>query len=142
MLLLTNVSSSLRNNTNLAKLICKKLKIRPHELSEYKIVRRSTDARKKYDIKFVYNLQISLSSKPLEDKIVTRFAQSRHVNVKPQADIPPYCPASDRLPEDVRKKLLRPVVIGSGPAGLFAAYVIITRPQHIIQLTQSHPRKE
>lgn len=38
----------------LEKKICQQLKIKKEELSSWKIVRRSLDARKKPDLKFVY----------------------------------------------------------------------------------------
>lgn len=42
----------------LEKKICQQLKIKKEELSSWKIVRRSLDARKKPDLKFVYVVDV------------------------------------------------------------------------------------
>lgn len=61
----------------LEKKICQQLKIKKEELSSWKIVRRSLDARKKPDLKFVYVVDVDT---PKERKIhigAVRRASSR-----------------------------------------------------------------
>ena len=47
----------------LEKKICQQLKIKKEELSSWKIVRRSLDARKKPDLKFVYVVDVDTPQK-------------------------------------------------------------------------------
>ncbi len=53
----------------LEKKICQQLKIKKEELSSWQIVRRSLDARKKPDLKFVYVIDVDT---PKERKILHR----------------------------------------------------------------------
>ncbi len=67
--------------------------------------KRSIDSRKKQDIKFVYNLEVTLKRR----MTFTEKSQIREVTVKPE----PLRRALDNKKEVV--------VVGAGPAGLFAA---------------------
>ena len=94
---------------------CQRLNIRDDELLELNIYRRGYDARKKSDIHFIYTLDVKTSDN------VAVLARSKS-NVKLAAHT---CIAPDtsyklvtRAPERAFK---RPVVVGTGPCGLFAA---------------------
>lgn len=87
-----------------------KLKISEMDFKHFKILRESIDARKKNDIKFNYTVEVSLEK---EKKIINKLRDK---------DI--------RFEEDDNKEELvfgninlnsRPIVIGMGPAGMFAA---------------------
>lgn len=94
----------------LKKKVLSVLKVREEELLSLEIVRRSIDARKKDDILFVYMADVRLRN---EEKALKKCRDKR---VAPHKEIP-Y-----RLPEPGSEKLPhRPVVAGTGPAGLFAA---------------------
>lgn len=75
----------------------------------YEIVRRSLDARKKPNLFFSYMVDISVSN---EDKVLKR-ADSRVIKSSTVEYKFPY--SIDNISEDKR-----PVIIGLGPAGLFA----------------------
>ena len=62
----------------LEKKICQQLKIKKEELSSWKIVRRSLDARKKPDLKFVYVVDVDT---PKERKILHRMQKVNDKNV-------------------------------------------------------------
>ena len=92
----------------------KKLHIPPREIRELRLVKRSLDARKKNDIH--YSCAVALKLDSGEDRALRRGAEPY---VPPVYDIP-------RLDTDER-----PVVVGFGPAGMFAALVLAragTRP--------------
>ena len=89
------------------------LRIRPEELKSWKIVRRSIDARKKDAICYVYQIDVET---PREKKILARSRHNEIMSTKEKV----YC-----FPESGSHPLRRrPVVIGSGPAGLFCAYYL------------------
>lgn len=78
-------------------------------IAHVQITKRSIDARKKNDVHFVTTLCVELQSASDEE------AACRRPGVKPHA---PYRPlAIEPWPEGAP----RPVVVGTGPAGLFAA---------------------
>lgn len=96
--------------------ICRHLRIRKEDLISWKIVRRSLDARKKPDLKFVYTIDIETSK---EEKIWNR---PNGVNNK---NIMSTNPVFYQMPTQGTESLTAPpVIIGSGPAGLFCAWIL------------------
>src|SRR5262245_22354137 len=88
---------------------------------EWRILRKSLDTRDKHDIHFVYNAEVRL---PEDEEAVVRHARGRPrgATVELFAE-PPFAlpePGSRPLPH-------RPVVVGSGPGGLVAAYFLAER---------------
>ena len=100
----------------LEKKICQQLKIKKEELSSWKIVRRCLDARKKPDLKFVYVVDVDT---PKERKILHRMQKVNNKNIM-LTNKTEY-----QFPTGGTEKLKQPpVVIGSGPAGLFCAWAL------------------
>ena len=87
----------------------KALGVRAGALGELEIVRQSIDARDKGQVHYVYTVELSL---PHEQALV-RDAPGRNVSLVRRQ---PY-----RFPAAGRSSSLPPVVVGMGPAGLFAA---------------------
>lgn len=83
-----------------------------HDFS-YEIIRQSLDARKKAEKKFVYTVLVSASH---ENKILHKVNDK---NIMFTKRVTYHFPASGA-------KLLsqRPVIVGSGPSGLFCAYML------------------
>ena len=79
------------------------------EIRELKLVKRSLDARKKNDIHYVCAVAVSL---PEEGRYLRR----------PRKDIAEYKPPVYEIPRVTSDE--RPVVVGFGPAGMFAALVL------------------
>lgn len=79
----------------------------------YKIVKKSIDARKKPKIFEVYELFVRLDQ---EEALVRRL---NHPRVQMGKEV------TFRLPEPGKTPMqVRPVIVGAGPAGLFAAYLL------------------
>lgn len=98
----------------IATAICSKLGIKPNELLEYSIVKRSFDARKKQDIQLVYICDV----KTHKDKsLLKRFRRDPHVIETPLVDYKMVGHAPDNCN-------VRPVVVGMGPAGMFAGLML------------------
>ena len=94
--------------------VLKKLHIGKKELKCIRIIKKSIDARKKDSLKFVYTVDVSAEN---EEMLLKR---------KTDPDIS-AAPVDERYKYPVqgkRKLLHRPVIIGSGPCGLFAAYFL------------------
>ena len=77
------------------------------KITDLKIARRAVDARRKSDVHFVYTLDVSLKDE------ASALARCKDAAPAPVNDYTPVVPAS--LPDH------RPVVVGFGPAGMFAA---------------------
>jgi uncharacterized FAD-dependent dehydrogenase len=95
--------------------ILKRLGIAADELVAYSIFRRSYDARKPSAIVFIYTLDVELRN---EAAVLKRLRGDRHVGTTPDTSY--HFPA--RAPQT--SSTLRPVVIGSGPCGLFAGLIL------------------
>ncbi|WP_126443766.1 NAD(P)/FAD-dependent oxidoreductase [Sulfuricystis multivorans] len=94
--------------------VLERLGIRPAELLKLEIFKRSPDARKKDFPQFVYGLDLEVAN---EAAVLARFANDPHV--KPTPDM--RYRFVTRAPQG---DFLRPVVVGFGPAGIFAALIL------------------
>jgi len=107
---------SLTPNDDLNRLIqqaAKHLRIREHEIIHLHIRKKSVDARKKHDIRIMYTVDVEVKER--EDKLLKRL---RDPKVSPAKDYEYQIPTVKVMPEH------RPVVVGFGPAGMFAALVL------------------
>ena len=89
------------------------LGISPKNISHFRILRRSLDARKKPELFYITTVEVETRC----DIPARIFKKNKNITV---SDLKPY-----QLPDGGEEKLKeRPVVIGSGPSGLFAAYLL------------------
>ena len=93
----------------------RQLKIRPEEIGNIQIWKRSIDARKKPDIWYSYVVDVTLSNGK-EDKVIARCKDNNIA--KAQRKVYQFPKAGEQ------KMLQRPVIIGTGPAGLFCGYML------------------
>ncbi len=89
------------------------LKVPNSKIHKVKIVKRSVDARKKPDVRIVYTIDVAVEG--CEEKIIRKSGCKR-------ASIAPI--SYYRLPKATNLIRKRPVVVGFGPAGMFAALVL------------------
>lgn len=94
--------------------ICAKLGIQPTALHGYAVFRRGYDARKRGAIALIYTLDVDVAD---EAALLARHADDRHVQVTPDTRYHFVAQAPARLEH-------RPIVIGFGPCGLFAALIL------------------
>ena len=95
------------NSTNLINKVCKKLRI--NSINNYKIVKKSIDARDKSSIYYVYELDIDTKDKVKIDNINTFNT--------PIEEYKYNITGTNKLNNRV-------VIVGSGPSGLFCAYLL------------------
>ena len=89
------------------------LKISASKVRRMKLVRRSVDARKKPDVRIVYTVDVSVDGN--ENKILKQSGCKRAQIAPVKFYKPPKSAPEQKLP---------PVVVGFGPAGMFAALVL------------------
>lgn len=113
MLRVTNIKLLLDEDESLLKKkVAKKLNISEKEILSLKIFKKSIDARRKNNIHFVYTLDVELKN---EDKILNKHSK------KGVSKVPNYNIKYERIAGENAK---RPIVVGTGPAGLFAGLAL------------------
>ena len=89
------------------------LHISVSKIRHLKIVRRSVDARKKPDIKIIYTIDVAVDG---NEKRILKQSGCKRAAIAPVS----YYKAARNVPQPEK----RPVVVGFGPAGMFAALVL------------------
>ena len=89
------------------------LHISVSKIRHLRIVRRSVDARKKPDIKIIYTIDVAVDG---SEKRILKQSGCKRAIIAPAA----YYKAAKNVPAPEK----RPVVVGFGPAGMFAALVL------------------
>lgn len=95
--------------------IIKRLGITPDELLSFQIYRRSVDARKSSTVILTYTIDVTLKN---EQAVADRLQGIPHIGQTPdtQYHFVTQAPTTQKYP--------RPVVIGTGPCGLFAGLLL------------------
>ena len=91
------------------------------QLLNVTVFKRSYDARKKSAIVLIYTIDCELAKPELEADLLQRFASDPHVRPTPDTSYQfvGQAPADFRAPDG-----LRPLVVGFGPCGIFAALIL------------------
>ena len=83
------------------------------KIRQVKIVRRSVDARKKPEVKIIYTIDVAVDG---NEKRILKLSGCKRAQLAPTSFYKP--PKTEKQPRH------RPVVIGFGPAGMFAALIL------------------
>lgn len=111
---INNISISIEEDLcNLKKKVAKNLKLSISDISSFKIIKESIDARKKDFIKFNYALEIECDD---ELKVVNRV-NDKDVKIQEEK-------YKEDLKFGTKKMEHRPIIIGMGPAGIFAGLLM------------------
>lgn len=118
MIRIKNFQVPFEEKTGLEELAARRLKLPPQAVLGVAIVRKAVDARRYHGapVQFVYILDVTVSE--LERKVLARWKRDKNVEpAKPE-------PAAKTAWRPYTAKELRPVVVGFGPAGMFAALTL------------------
>ncbi|MGZ5817417.1 MAG: NAD(P)/FAD-dependent oxidoreductase [Burkholderiaceae bacterium] len=94
--------------------ILERLGIAANDLISFSIFRRSYDARKKTAIYLTYTLDVEVRD---EAALLKKFHGDRHINATPDTSY-------HFVTQAPKNMALRPVVIGTGPCGIFAGLIL------------------
>ena len=116
----------------LRRALLDKLQIQDAQLKGFTIFRRAADARKPTTISLVYSVDVELVD---EDAVLARFEHDPHVKRTPDMHYQFVAQTQEKLAE-------RPVVIGTGPCGLFAGLLLAQMGLRPIILERGKPVRE
>jgi uncharacterized FAD-dependent dehydrogenase len=109
----------------------------PSDLRAWRILRKSLDARHKDALQFVYTAEVSLAAD--EPRIASRAARASH----PRAQVDLYHEEPFRMPPPGGRPLEhQPVVVGSGPGGLVAAYFLAAQGYRPVVFERGRPVRD
>jgi uncharacterized FAD-dependent dehydrogenase len=116
----------------LQEAIARRLGLRAGEPASWRLLRKSLDARSRHDLKFVYSAVVELPDEIERARDIARRPGIEWHRPQPFDDPPPgIAPLMDR-----------PVVVGSGPAGLLAAYYLAQKGYQPLVIERGRPVKE
>jgi uncharacterized protein len=112
--------------------ILKRLSISLADLVDFTVFKRSYDARKNTALSFIYTIDASVKD---EETVLKRCAHDEHVRPSPDTSYHFVTKAPAALKH-------RPIVIGFGPCGIFAALVLAQMGFKPIVLERGKPVRE
>ncbi|MFT5127577.1 MAG: putative FAD-dependent dehydrogenase [Rhodothermales bacterium] len=113
--------------------LLKRLRIRDEQLGEFAVFKRSLDARKRGNILLVYVVDAETT---LEDEVLLgRLTKDQKIRLTPDTTYQMVAHA----PADLKS---RPIVIGAGPCGYFAALLLAQMGYRPIVLERGQPVRQ
>ncbi|MBV9043996.1 MAG: FAD-dependent monooxygenase, partial [Alphaproteobacteria bacterium] len=94
--------------------VAKKLRISPKELVRFAVFKRGVDSRKRANIVYVYIVDAEVGD---DTAVLAHVGRDPHVTRSPDLEY-------RFLAQAPKRTFKRPVVIGAGPCGLFAALIL------------------
>jgi hypothetical protein len=116
--------------------IVSRLGVNDAELTSFTVFKRSYDARKKAAVVLIYTVDCELAH---ESAVLARHAADAHVRPAPDTR---YRLAAQAPADFYATQRLRPVVIGFGPCGIFAALALAQMGLRPIVLERGKPVRE
>jgi hypothetical protein len=102
----------------LKKAICQKMGISKKQLLDFKVFKRAYDARKNSALSLIYTLDVSVKD---EDRVIKYLSHDPHIKPSPDTSYHFVTKLSSLAQSHFKH---RPVVIGFGPCGIFAALIL------------------
>ncbi|WP_071396310.1 NAD(P)/FAD-dependent oxidoreductase [Bacillus tuaregi] len=108
-----------KENELLAQKIQKILRVKLDKILSFRISKKSIDAREKHNVRLVYSVDVEMENEKV------------YLGIK---DVSSYEPMEYTIKKT--QKTTRPVVVGSGPAGLFSALILAEHGLNPIMIEQ------
>jgi uncharacterized FAD-dependent dehydrogenase len=121
--------------------LARALHIGPAALGSWRILRKSLDARDKSALQFVYSAEVNVPEDEARLVELARTDQPSARGEEPRIDL--HQEPAFEIPQPGSRPLpRRPVVIGSGPAGLVAAYFLAEQGYRPLLLERGRPVRD
>lgn len=105
------VEVTLNQNVEIKKKLLKRLRV--NNIIDYKIIRRSIDARDKNMIFYVYEVDVNVDN----EDVILKYNKDLNISLKVVND---YQSNFNNVNTE-----MKPMIVGFGPSGLFAAYILV-----------------
>jgi hypothetical protein len=121
----------------LLEAVLKRLRIPPNDVFEQRMVKRSIDARRRDQIQLIYSVDVRVRG---EAALLRRLGKTSRVRQAPDTTYRPVAQAPRTFldGEDAH----RPVVVGAGPCGYFAALLLAQMGFRPLLLERGEPVKQ
>ncbi len=131
------------SDAELSAAVCRRLSLPPKALRGHQLVKCSVDARRHGEIALVYSLDLDLALSAAEQqRLLQRFAGDPHLRPAPDTAYRFVASAADDPALAAPALLRRPVVVGAGPCGYFAALLLAQMGLRPLLLERGKPVKE
>ena len=133
MIRIRQVKIPIRNDYKefIIKKISNILKINKDDITSFNIVKKSIDARDKNNILYVYEFDVKTI---LEDKIINKN-KSKDIFITPDEEYIYPVPGKEKLTNNI-------TIVGSGPSGLFCAYLLTEMGYKVTIIEQGERMEE
>ncbi len=129
-----NIRTSIdTHESEIRPLVCKKLRIPPSRLDKLIFVKKAIDARKKDAIQFVYTVDVTFKHERI---FLKTYRPPGYLKIKP---VKPYIFQIGSPQKSLKHP---PVVVGTGPCGLFAGLLLARAGLSPIVIERGKPVKD
>lgn len=126
------------SEADLEQAILRRLRLPAEVLRGHRLVKRSVDARRRDGIRLVYSLDLDLDLDAAgRRRLLRRFTGDPHLRPSPDERYQPVGPLAPGSPAPPR-----PVVVGAGPCGYFAALLLAEMGLRPLLLERGLPVRE
>ena len=120
----------------LQKAVLRRLRIPPDDVFEQRLVKRSIDARRRDQIQLIYSVDVRVRG---EAALLRRLGKTSRVRQAPDTT---YKPVAQLPRAGLDQGEHRPVVVGAGPCGYFAALLLAQMGFKPLLLERGQPVKQ
>ena len=120
----------------LQKAVLKRLRVPPDDVFEQRLVKRSIDARRRDQIQLIYSVDVRVRG---EAALLRRLGKTPRVRQAPDTT---YKPVAQAPRNGLDGGEHRPVVVGAGPCGYFAALLLAQMGFRPLLLERGEPVKQ
>ena len=120
----------------LQKAVLKRLRVPPDDVFEQRLVKRSIDARRRDQIQLIYAVDVRVRG---EAALLRRLGKTSRVRQAPDTT---YKPVTHVSQAGFARGEHRPVVVGAGPCGYFAALLLAQMGFRPLLLERGEPVKQ
>ena len=120
----------------LQKAVLKRLRVPPNDVFEQRLVKRSIDARRRDQIQLIYSVDVRVRG---EAALLRRLGKTARVRQAPDTT---YKPVTHAPRAGLEQGEPRPVVVGAGPCGYFAALLLAQMGFRPLLLERGEPVKQ
>ena len=107
----------------LEEIAAERLALRRESVRRTEIVRRAVDARRRHGAPVCFSYVLDVETEDSDKKILAKFRRDKKVAVSPEAEPSVFAHLAEKQFVAPKK---RPVVVGFGPAGMFASLALAT----------------